>query len=102
MSRVKDPGTAHIGCLTAEFLIPEAHSLKEKRSVLKRMKDRVRNQFNVSLAETGYQDKWQRSQWTFCAVGSDKVYVEGALQKLIEFLDSGQYATLSDYQIEFL
>ena len=93
--------SVHVGSLTVEFFIPHSHSLKEKRSVLKRMKDRVRNQFNVSLAETGFQDKWQRSHWTFCAVGSDKVYIEGVFQKLIEFLDAGQHAELTSHKLNF-
>jgi uncharacterized protein YlxP (DUF503 family) len=95
-------GRAHIGVLTAEFFIPQAASLKDKRSVLKRMRECVRREFNLSLAEIAYQDKWQRSQWVFCLVGSNKGYIDGVIQKLIEFLRSGRHASLIDYYIEFL
>jgi uncharacterized protein YlxP (DUF503 family) len=95
-------GTAHVAFLTAEFFLPEAESLKAKRMILNRMRDRVHNTFNVSAAEIAYQDKWQRSQWAFCVVGSDKAYVDGAVQKLVEFLGAGREAHLTDYQIEFL
>jgi uncharacterized protein YlxP (DUF503 family) len=95
-------GTAHIGVLTAEFFIPAAVSLKDKRSVLKGMRDRVRNEFNVSAAEIDYRDKWQRSQWVFCSVGPDRAYVDAAIQKLLSFLRSGRHASLADYHIEFL
>jgi uncharacterized protein YlxP (DUF503 family) len=93
---------AHIGVLTAEFFIPEAVSLKEKRSVLRHIRDRVRNGFNVSASEIGYQDKWQRSQWAFCIVGPDKAYIDGTMQRLLEFLRSNRRAELTDHRIEFL
>lgn len=99
---MENQGTLHIAVLTVEFFIPGAHSLKEKRFVLQSLRDRVCNQFNVSAAEIAYQDKWQRSQWAFCFAGSDKAYLEGALQKLLTFLKLGRNAQLTDYQIEFL
>jgi uncharacterized protein YlxP (DUF503 family) len=93
---------AHIGVLGAEFFIPQAASLKEKRAVLRCLRDRVRNDFNASAAEIGYQDKWQRSQWAFCFVGPDKAYLDAAMQKLLALLRAGSRASLIDYQIEFL
>lgn len=99
---MKTQGTIHIGILTAEFFIPEANSLKEKRSVLRSLRDHLRNEFNVSAAEIGCQDKWQRSQWAFGFVGPDRGYLEGAIQKLLDFLRSGRRASLTDHQIEFL
>ncbi|HOW87664.1 MAG TPA: DUF503 domain-containing protein [Candidatus Omnitrophota bacterium] len=99
---MKDRATAHIGVLTAEFFIPEAHSLKEKRFVLNSLRDRIRNEFNASSAEIGYRDKWQRSEWVFCFAGSDKTYLEGAIGKLLDFLRSGRHASLIDHHVEFL
>jgi len=49
-----------VGVLRLMIYIPESHSLKEKRGVLQRIKNRVRNEFNVSIAECGDQDLWQR------------------------------------------
>lgn len=95
-------GTAHIGVLTVDFFIPQSASLKDKRSVLLQMRDKVTNTFNVSAAEIGYQDKWQRSQWVFCAVGADKAYLDGLMQKLLEFLRSGRQADVTDHQLEFV
>ena len=92
----------HIGILTADFLIPESVSLKDKRSVLQKMRARVRNEFNVSAAEIAYQDKWQRSQWAFCAVSADKAYLDGLIQKLLEFLNSSRQMNLTAHHIEFL
>ena len=99
---MENDGTAHIGVLTAEFFIPDASCLKDKRSVLKHMFACVKREFNVAAAETGYQDKWQRSQWAFCFVGPDKAYLDGLVQNALEFLRSGQRAQLTDYHIEFL
>ncbi|MCC7499749.1 MAG: DUF503 domain-containing protein [Bryobacterales bacterium] len=50
-----------IGVLTLEIHIEAAHSLKEKRQVVKGLKDRLRRRFNVAVAEIGYQDSWQRA-----------------------------------------
>ncbi len=50
-----------IGLLTLEIYIPEAHSLKDKRQVLRSLKDRLRGKFNVAVAELEGQDSWQRS-----------------------------------------
>ena len=49
-----------IGLLTLEVHLPYAHSLKEKRMVVQRMKDRLRGRFNVAVAELDHQDTWQR------------------------------------------
>ena len=50
-----------IGVLTLELRIDDSHSLKDKRQVVKSLKDRLRHKFNVSVAEIDYQDLWQRA-----------------------------------------
>jgi len=50
-----------IQLLTIELVIPHAQSLKDKRRVLRGVKDRLRKRFNVAVAEVAYQDKWQRA-----------------------------------------
>ena len=65
-----------ITLLTIELLIPHAQSLKEKRSSIRGLKDRIRSKFNASVAEVGYQDKWQRSVVVVCFVGGDKRHLE--------------------------
>ncbi|MCW8328473.1 DUF503 domain-containing protein [Photobacterium sp. SDRW27] len=66
----------YIALLTVELVIPHAQSLKEKRREIHGLKDRIRQRFNVSVAEVGYQDKWQRSVLATCLVGSDKRLLE--------------------------
>src|SRR5271169_5129587 len=56
------PGAAMpVGLLTLELYIPDAQSLKDKRQVLRSLKDRLRGHFNVAVAELEHQDLWQRS-----------------------------------------
>jgi uncharacterized protein YlxP (DUF503 family) len=61
-----------IGVLTLELHIEEAHSLKEKRHLVKGLKDRLRHRFNVSVAEIDYQDQWQRALVAAVTVSSDR------------------------------
>ncbi|WP_432474255.1 DUF503 domain-containing protein [Amphritea sp. HPY] len=62
--------------LTIELMIPHAQSLKDKRREVRGLKDRVRSRFNASVAEVGYQDKWQRALLAVCLVGNDKRKLE--------------------------
>ncbi len=56
------------------------HSLKEKRSILQSLKAALANGLNISVAETGQQDTWQRAEISCAAVGSDRKVVEGMLR----------------------
>ncbi len=85
-----------------EMLIPGSTSLKDKRMVLKRIKDRLRNKFNVSVAETDYHDKWQRSLLAIALVSGNKKFAEQCTQKIFTFLDSGIEFEIINHQIEYL
>ncbi len=66
------------------------HSLKEKRSIIKPLLARLRQQCNVSVAETGSQDRWQESELACAAIGSDRRVVEETLRhadRLVEAAD---------------
>lgn len=69
-----------VGVLTLELHIEYAHSLKDKRQVVKGLKDRLRQRFNVSVAEIGFEDVWQRCVVAVVTVSSDRKYAEGVLQ----------------------
>lgn len=66
--------------LTLELQISEAHSLKDKRHVVKSLKDRLRSKFNVSVAEIDGQDTWQRSVIAAVTVSGDHERAEQVLQ----------------------
>jgi uncharacterized protein YlxP (DUF503 family) len=69
-----------IALLTLDIHIPEAHSLKDKRMVIRRLKDRLRSGFNVSVSEVEHQELWQRSQVSVVTVGSDDTSVRQTLE----------------------
>ena len=66
--------------MTLDIHIPDAHSLKDKRMVVRRLKDRLRSKFNVAVAEVEHQDLWQRTQLSVVTVGSSDSYVQEALR----------------------
>ena len=92
----------HVGILQVEISIPDAMSLKDKRQVVKSLKDRIAHGHNVSIAEVGALDEHRRSIIGIAMVSNDKRYVEGALSKLVDFIRMVPQASLIDYQIELL
>ncbi len=91
-----------VGVLKIELSLPGNDSLKAKRMVLRSLKDRIRKQFNVSIAEVGEQDKWQKAVLGVASVGADKRYVNGVLSKVIDLIEDARSVDLIDYQMEFL
>ena len=73
---------ASVGVLTLELRLQNAHSLKEKRHVVKSLKDRLRHKFNVAVAEIDYQDLWQRSAVAAVTVSPDREYAEKLLRSV--------------------
>ena len=65
-----------IGVLTLELHLPQAHSLKEKRFVVRKIKDRLRARFNVAVAELDHQDLWQRAVLGVVSISSDRKALE--------------------------
>jgi uncharacterized protein YlxP (DUF503 family) len=91
-----------IGVLQIEISVTDAMSLKDKRRVVKSIKDRIANGHNVSIAEIGALDEHRRSILGMAMVGNDGRYVEGALSKLVDFIRAVPQVSLLDYQIEML
>lgn len=73
-----------IGLLTLEIHIPDARSLKDKRQVLRSLKDRLRGRFNVAIAELDHQDTWQRSQVGIVSLSNDEAHLEQSLQAVFD------------------
>jgi len=90
-----------IGVLTIEILIYYSSSLKEKRFVLKSIKDRLKNKYNVSVAELEYQDKWQRSLIGISMISNQKSFVEKALQQIFQSLDRSDEYEIISYQFDY-
>jgi uncharacterized protein len=73
-----------IALLTLDIHIPHAHSLKDKRMILRSLKDRLRSKFNVSVSEVDHQDLWQRAQLSVVTVGSDEHFLHKVLEEASE------------------
>jgi uncharacterized protein YlxP (DUF503 family) len=71
-----------IGLLTLEIHIADARSLKDKRQVLRSLKDRLRAHFNVSVAELDHQDVWQRSRVGIVTISNDGKHLEESLSAI--------------------
>lgn len=92
----------HVGILQLELLVPQADSLKDKRRVIKSLKDRIANTHNVSIAEVGALDEHRRSIIGIAMVANEKRFVESALSKLVDYVRTNPDAILQDYRIELL
>jgi uncharacterized protein YlxP (DUF503 family) len=89
-----------VGVLKLTLFLPENHSLKGKRQVLRAIKGRVRNKFNVSIAESDSHDLWQRAELGICQVGSDRNFVDSALREVVRFIDSLGLAPLGEETLD--
>lgn len=89
-----------IGVCTIEMHIPESGSLKTKRHSLKSLKDRIRSKFNVSVAEVGHNDLWQKASLAVAAVSNDKSYLNQTLDHVLDLVRSVPEVSLLDYHIE--
>ena len=76
--------------------------MKGKRKVVKSMRDRVKNKFNVSISEIGDQDEWQSLLIGIAAVSSDSQYLDGLMTKVVDFIDNLHLAEMIDCNIEIL
>ncbi|MCP8969037.1 DUF503 domain-containing protein [Ectobacillus ponti] len=77
-----------IGSVFCECIIYDAASLKDKRAVLQRIITRLKQRYNVAVAETGFQDAWQRTEIAIVSVSSHRASCERELQKALEMIDS--------------
>ena len=77
-----------VGVLKLKLIIPENHSLKGKRGVLKSVQARVANQFNVSVTECGDHDLWQSAILGFALAGTSQPIVEATLNKVVDFVEA--------------
>ncbi len=91
-----------IGLLRAEVHYPESGSLKAKRFTLRSVTDRLRNQFNVSVAEVEHQDLWQRSVLAVVTVNTDRRHADSTLSKVLDLLEREGDLQVTGVQTEFL
>ena len=92
-----------IGVCTIHLNIPMAFSLKDKRQVVRSVIARLRNEFNLSVAEVGNQDLWNEAIIAAVTVSSNADYAHGLLLRVAQWVENARLdCELVDYQIEFV
>ena len=90
----------HIGICTLHLRLLESRSLKEKRRVIKSIKDIIRNKFNVSIAEIERLDQWQWATLGVACVSNDAKFTNSILSNIVDFINGAHMVELVDYEIE--
>ena len=90
-----------VGTLRLELHLPAADSLKAKRSVVNRVKERVRSRFNASIAEISHQDLWQRTTLGVAVVGEEQAPLSRVLQDILSVVEREDRLQVLDYVIQF-
>lgn len=85
-----------VGICQVELFIPESNSLKSKRFILKSLKTRIRNKFNVSIAEVDGNDKWQRTTLGIATVSNDKKLIDGVFNQIKNLITTEAHVELID------
>ncbi len=91
-----------VGAAIVEIRIHGSRSLKQKRGVVRSIVQRVRNHFNVSVAEVGGQDTWQYAELGVCATGSDRERVRGLIDRTLDFIERLHLAEVVHTDVEIL
>ena len=93
----------NVGICKIRLRLPENQSLKGKRRVLKSITARLKNKFNVSVAEVDDQDLWQLATLGICCVSNDQRFTNEVLSKMVDFITgSGFDVEILGYEIEIL
>jgi hypothetical protein len=90
-----------IGVLTLEIELPYAHSLKEKRAVLQKMRDRLRARFNVALAELDHQDVWQHATLGVVSISNSQALLESTLRQVLEESEKILGQDVASHELDF-
>ena len=85
-----------VGLVVWDLHLPGCASLKEKRQVVKSLKDRLHNRFNVSVAETGHQDAHQRAELAACLVSGDRRHAQSVLSSVDRMVEEEPEARIVD------
>lgn len=83
-----------------ELHVPDSGSLKAKRHSIRSLKDRIRNKFNVSVAEVADNDLWQKASLAVAAVSNDKSHLNQTMDHVLNMVRSVPDISLLDYYIE--
>ena len=91
-----------VGICQLDIRIHGNNSLKRKRQIIKQIVDRTKNKFNVSIAEVGDHDLWQRAKIGFSVVGNDKRHINSRLDTIKNFIEQFHTAEVFDSEWEII
>jgi len=91
-----------IGILEVDLQFPAAQSLKDKRQVLMSLKSRLRQSFNISVAEIGSNDAWQSGQLGIVTIANEQQHANEVLSKVAAYIERFDGAVMGDYRTQFL
>jgi uncharacterized protein YlxP (DUF503 family) len=93
----------NVGVAQVSLRLPENLSLKGKRQVLKSIISRVRNKFDVAVAEVDNNDDWQLMTIGISTVSNDRRFTNSVLSKVVDFIENARFeAEMLDYEIEII
>ena len=90
-----------VGVLTLEIQLPYAHSLKEKRAVLQKMRGRLRSRCNVAVAELDQQDVWQHATFGVVSISNSQELLDSLLRRVLAEVESILGDDVADYFLDF-
>lgn len=90
-----------VGLLSIELYVPGARSLKEKRMVLRRVKDRI-SKFNVAVSEVEHQDLWQRAGLGIVTISTDQAHADSELSAVVAEIERVEPGAITRTEVEFL
>ncbi len=91
-----------VGTIQIELFLSESDSLKGKRYILQSLKKKLRNKFNISIAEVDFHDKWQRSHLGIALVSSDRKFIDQVFSQVLNFIDNEFRVEIIDSFTEIL
>jgi len=91
-----------VGILQLRLMIRDAQSLKDKRRIVKSLRDRIRNRFNVSVSEVDSLDRRQQAVLGITLATNDRVFADQVLAKVVDLVRATPGASLVDYETEIL
>lgn len=93
----------NVGICTVSLGIPENMSLKGKRQVLKSITGRIRNKFDVAVAEVADNDSWRLATVGICCISNNKRHSNQVLSRVVNFIEGARFeAEILDYEIEII
>jgi hypothetical protein len=87
-------------CAQVQLYLSQSQSLKDKRQVIKSLKERIHSRFNVALAEVEHQELWQRATLGLAAVSNEVAHAQKSLDEVIRFIEQDLRVQVLDWEIE--